>query len=77
MYALISGHDIHLLDDEDLPPTTTRYNLTGIYKDVDTRFYTNIIAYNHAGLHTTASSDGCQIDKDSPVAGVVFDGTGN
>ena len=72
---VFSGHDIHLVY-EDLPPTVTMYNLTGIYHDVNTRFYTNIIAYNHAGLHTIASSDGCQIDKDNPIAGVVYDGSG-
>ena len=66
---------MHLLD-EDLFPSTTMYNLTGIYHDVDTKFYTNIIAYNQAGLHTISSSDGCQIDQDAPVAGVVNDGIG-
>ena len=66
---------MHLLD-EDLLPSTTMYNLTGIYHDVDTKFYSNIIAYNQAGLHTISSSDGCQIDQDTPVAGVVNDGIG-
>ena len=52
------------------------YNLTGIYNDADTKFYTNIIAFNQAGLHTISSSDGCQIDQDTPVAGVVYTGIG-
>ena len=52
------------------------YNLTGIYNDADTKFYTNIIAYNQAGLHTITSSDGCQIDQDTPVAGMVYDDIG-
>lgn len=75
-FLVTTGHDIHI-SEEDIAPHTTRYNLTGVFKEANTRFYTNIIAYNAAGLYTAVSSDGCQIDKDIPVSGVVFDGLGN
>ena len=74
-YCFLSGHDIHI-SNEAIPPYTTRYNLTGLYPDTGTRFYTNVIAYNQAGLYTVATSDGCKIDADKPVAGVVYDGKG-
>ena len=75
LQILLSGHDIYT-SNGDIPPHTTKYNLTGLYPDTDTRFYANVVAYNQAGLHTVATSDGCEIDDDKPVAGVVYDGKG-
>ncbi|XP_071954211.1 uncharacterized protein [Antedon mediterranea] len=38
------------------------------------RYFTNVRAYNHAGLHTLVVSDGFIVDLQTPVAGTVTDG---
>jgi hypothetical protein len=38
--------------------------------------YSNIIAYNYAGAHITATSDGFIVDHTHPTVGIVYDGIG-
>lgn len=67
------GHDAHIVS-TDLPASTVTYELTGLHLDNYTTYYTVVQAYNHAGLHTVAYSDGFMMDADPPNTGVVFDG---
>lgn len=55
---------------------TTAYNMTRIKLTPGVIHYSNVIAYNYAGSHTTTSSDGFVVDHKAPMAGVVYDGLG-
>jgi hypothetical protein len=40
------------------------------------RYYSNVVAYNKAGLCTMSYSDGFVLDQKPPTAGIVLDGYG-
>lgn len=61
---------------EDLGGSVTSYNMSGIKLTPGVIHYTNVIAYNYAGAHTTATSDGFVIDSTYPNPGIVHDGLG-
>lgn len=73
---LISGHNIHSVDTE-LSPSATQFNILSMAVQSGVRYYSNVIAYTHAGLHRTETSDGFILDASPPIQGVVYDGTGN
>lgn len=60
----------------NISPTTTSYNISDLSLAAYTKYYTVVQAYNHAGLHTTESSDGFLVDVHPPESGVVNDGKG-
>ncbi|XP_071079258.1 uncharacterized protein [Haliotis cracherodii] len=66
------GYSIH----ESSGMTTTNCTLPGLSLESDTIYYSNILAYNKAGLVAWAFSDGVQIDVTPPVAGILEDGDG-
>jgi hypothetical protein len=70
-----AGYDIMPIT-TGIPGVGTGYNMTGIKLTPGVVHYTNVIAYNYAGAHTTATSDGFMIDHVSPQAGIVYDGLG-
>ena len=70
-----AGYDIMPIT-TGIPGVGTGYNMTGIKFTPGVIHYTNVIAYNYAGAHTTATSDGFMIDHVSPEAGIVYDGLG-
>jgi hypothetical protein len=74
--VLIVGHDVHIVD-VDLDVSENTYDLSGLIFRPLTRYFTNIVAYTHAGIHRTMTSDGFQMVVDPPLSGVVFDGPGN
>ena len=59
-----------------IPGVDTEFNMTGIKLTPGVVHYTNVIAYNYAGAHTTATSDGFMVDRIYPEAGIVYDGLG-
>lgn len=71
----ILGHDIMTIK-KGLNGITTAYNMTRIKLTPGVIHYSNVIAYNYAGSHTTTSSDGFVVDHKAPMAGVVYDGLG-
>lgn len=50
--------------------------MTGLKLTPGVIHYTNVIAYNYAGAHTTATSDGFVVDYTLPKSGIVYDGLG-
>jgi hypothetical protein len=52
----------------------TSYNITGLNLEEDTKYYTVVQAYNKAGLHSSAVSDGFMLDLHPPLTGIVLDG---
>ncbi|XP_076113973.1 uncharacterized protein LOC143082259 [Mytilus galloprovincialis] len=70
------GHDI-LRVAHDIPGTDQQYNMTGLKLTPGVIHYTNVIAYNYAGAHTTATSDGFVVDYTLPKSGIVYDGLGS
>ena len=50
--------------------------MTGLQLTPGVVHYTNVIAYNYAGAHTTATSDGFVVDSILPKSGIVYDGLG-
>ncbi|XP_052067298.1 uncharacterized protein LOC127706680 [Mytilus californianus] len=70
------GHDI-LRVAHDIPGTDQQFNMTGLQLTPGVVHYTNVIAYNYAGAHTTATSDGFVVDYTLPKSGIVYDGLGS
>ncbi|XP_071123054.1 uncharacterized protein [Mytilus edulis] len=70
------GHDI-LRVAHDIPGTDQQFNMTGLQLTPGVVHYTNVIAYNYAGAHTTATSDGFVVDSILPKSGIVYDGLGS
>ncbi|XP_077997650.1 uncharacterized protein LOC144450798 isoform X2 [Glandiceps talaboti] len=50
--------------------------LSGLQLQSGTRYYSNVRAYNLAGLYSTAVSDGFMVDTIDPTKGIVYDGLG-
>ena len=75
MFVIFTGHDI-LRVAGDISGSVGQYNMSGIKLTPGVVHYTNVIAYNYAGAHTTASSDGFMIDSNSPALGIVYDELG-
>ncbi|KAK3589056.1 hypothetical protein CHS0354_008706 [Potamilus streckersoni] len=69
------GHDVHVVD-ASVDPNITQYDLSEYEFEPDVTYYTNVIAYNYAGLHTTVVSDGFRLDTKPPIVGIVLDGSG-
>ncbi|CAC5386466.1 unnamed protein product [Mytilus coruscus] len=69
------GYDI-LTIPEVIPGTATGYNMSRINLIPGVRYYSNVIAYNYAGVHTTSTSDGFIVDHVDPSSGIVYDGLG-
>ncbi|CAC5370733.1 unnamed protein product [Mytilus coruscus] len=69
------GYDILTIQDY-IPGTSTGYNMSRISLVPGVRYYSNVIAYNYAGAHTTSTSDGFIVDHVDPSAGIVYDGLG-
>ncbi|XP_046571088.1 LOW QUALITY PROTEIN: uncharacterized protein LOC124279320 [Haliotis rubra] len=67
------GYSIHASSDM----TATNCTVSGLSLESGTTYYSNILAYNEAGLVAWAFSDGVQIDVTAPVAGTVEDGDGS
>ncbi|CAG2233139.1 unnamed protein product [Mytilus edulis] len=61
---------------EVIPGTATGYNMSRINLTPGVRYYSNVIAYNYAGAHTTSTSDGFIVDHVDPSSGIVYDGLG-
>ena len=73
--CFILGHDILSLEDV-MPSTANGYNMSRINLTPGVVHYSNIIAYNYAGAHITATSDGFIVDHTHPTVGIVYDGIG-
>ncbi|CAG2222618.1 unnamed protein product [Mytilus edulis] len=74
-YNIYLRHDI-LRVAHDIPGTDQQFNMTGLQLTPGVVHYTNVIAYNYAGAHTTATSDGFVVDSILPKSGIVYDGLG-
>ncbi|CAC5386462.1 unnamed protein product [Mytilus coruscus] len=69
------GYDI-LTIPEVIAGSATGYNMSRINLIPGVRYYSNVIAYNYAGVHTTSTSDGFIVDHVDPSSGIVYDGLG-
>ncbi|XP_078574183.1 uncharacterized protein LOC144860694 [Branchiostoma floridae x Branchiostoma japonicum] len=58
------------------PPDVTRTSLDNLSLQTSVTYYSSVRATNHAGLHTTVTSDGMKVDTIEPTAGTVYDGLG-
>ncbi|XP_046559286.1 uncharacterized protein LOC124268355 [Haliotis rubra] len=67
------GFSIHASSDM----TATNCTVSGLSLESGTTYYSNVLAYNKAGLVAWTFSDGVQIDVTAPVAGTVEDGDGS
>ncbi|XP_078682372.1 uncharacterized protein LOC144916849 [Branchiostoma floridae x Branchiostoma belcheri] len=70
------GEDIIPFSHSNLSSTTDEILLQGLTLEPNVKYYSNVRAFNHAGMHTTVSSDGVLVDIERPTAGVVQDGFG-
>ncbi|XP_078573997.1 uncharacterized protein LOC144860568 isoform X2 [Branchiostoma floridae x Branchiostoma japonicum] len=57
-------------------PDVTRTSLDNLSLQTGVTYYSSVRATNHAGLHTTVTSDGIKVDTIAPTAGTVYDGLG-
>lgn len=73
---LTLGHNIHS-EATRLVSSDTSFNILTMDGRSGVRYYSNIIAYTHSGIHRTESSDGFVLDSDPPMKGVVYDGPGD
>ncbi|XP_064635756.1 uncharacterized protein LOC135492940 [Lineus longissimus] len=53
-----------------------RVTVTGLAMNQGDKYYSNVVAYNQAGLHSTEHSDGVVIDTTVPLKGYIEDGLG-
>ncbi|CAH1258773.1 Hypp2075 [Branchiostoma lanceolatum] len=70
------GEDIIPFSRFNLSSTTDEILLDGLRLEPNVKYYSNVRAFNRAGMHTTVSSDGVLVDTERPTAGVVQDGSG-
>lgn len=70
------GHNIHS-EVTRLGSSDTSFNILTMDGRGGVRYYSNVIAYTHSGIHRTESSDGFVLDSDPPIKGVVYDGPGD
>eukprot|EP00058_Branchiostoma_floridae_P023180 XP_002608670.1 hypothetical protein BRAFLDRAFT_73893 [Branchiostoma floridae] len=57
-------------------PDVTRASLENLSLQTGATYYSSVRVTNHAGLHTTVTSDGIKVDTIAPAAGTVYDGFG-
>ncbi|XP_041351012.1 uncharacterized protein LOC121369995 [Gigantopelta aegis] len=69
------GHNIHERHSASTTDSTW-YRVTGISLKSEQIYYSNVLAYNRAGLVTWDNSDGFYVDNTPPAAGLVNDGRG-
>ncbi|XP_063415906.1 uncharacterized protein LOC134697555 [Mytilus trossulus] len=69
------GYDIMTIP-TDLDGTAEGFNMSRVNLSPGIKYYSNVIAYNYAGVHTTSTSDGFIVDHVDPSAGIVYDGLG-
>jgi hypothetical protein len=55
---------------------TDKITVTGLSMNQGDKYYSNVVAYNQAGLHSTETSDGVVIDITKPLKGYIDDGLG-
>ncbi|XP_038050879.1 uncharacterized protein LOC119724031 [Patiria miniata] len=71
------GEDIRQFADHIFHATgSANTSFTNINFQSGLRYYSNVRAFNKAGLHTLKSSDGFVVDSRMPDPGLVFDGIG-
>ncbi|XP_038051300.1 uncharacterized protein LOC119724354 isoform X2 [Patiria miniata] len=68
------GEDIRQFADHVFPASVSSTPLTSLNLPSGLRYYSNVRAFNKAGLHTLRSSDGFVVDTRRPDPGLVFDG---
>ncbi|XP_038050540.1 uncharacterized protein LOC119723761 [Patiria miniata] len=68
------GEDIRQFADHTFPATVSSTRFTNLNLQSGMRYYSNVRAFNKAGLHTLRSSDGFVVDTRRPDPGLVFDG---
>ncbi|WAR04893.1 hypothetical protein MAR_020262 [Mya arenaria] len=68
-----NGKDVHVIS-TNINASMTIYDITGAKYKENTRYFSVVQAFNHAGLHTTLSSDGFMLDTEKPEGGTVNDG---
>ncbi|XP_038050780.1 uncharacterized protein LOC119723938 isoform X2 [Patiria miniata] len=68
------GEDIRQFADHVFPASVSSTQLTSLNLQSGLRYYSNVRAFNKAGLHTLRSSDGFVVDTRKPDPGLVFDG---
>ena len=73
LFLLLIGHDTYTLS-TNIAPDVTTFNITGLNLEENTQYYTVVQAYNKAGLHSIAVSDGFMLDLHAPIPGMVLDG---
>ncbi|VDI61828.1 polycystin 2 [Mytilus galloprovincialis] len=69
------GYDIMTIP-TSLDGTAEGFNMSRVNLSPGIKYYSNVIAYNYAGVHTTSTSDGFIVDHIDPSAGIVYDGLG-
>ncbi|XP_038057865.1 uncharacterized protein LOC119729312 [Patiria miniata] len=67
------GEDIRQFADHTFPASVSSTQFTNLNLKSGLRYYSNVRAFNKAGLHTLKSSDGFVVDTRRPDAGLVFD----
>ncbi|XP_038057739.1 uncharacterized protein LOC119729229 [Patiria miniata] len=67
--------DVCQFADHTFPASVSSTQFTNLNLKSGLRYYSNVRAFNKAGLHTLKSSDGFVVDTRRPDAGLVFDGT--
>ncbi|XP_078696304.1 uncharacterized protein LOC144924691 isoform X1 [Branchiostoma floridae x Branchiostoma belcheri] len=68
------GEDIVSFINYNISSTDSEVLIDGLTLQSGMKYFSNVRAYSHAGLHTTVSSDGFVVDTDPPSAGVLYDG---
>ncbi|XP_078696223.1 uncharacterized protein LOC144924666 [Branchiostoma floridae x Branchiostoma belcheri] len=68
------GEDIVPYINDNISSTESEVLIDGLTLQSGMKYFSNVRAYSHAGLHTTVSSDGFVVDTEPPSAGVVYDG---
>ncbi|XP_022100380.1 uncharacterized protein LOC110984469 isoform X2 [Acanthaster planci] len=68
------GEDIRQFADHSFPADATSTEFTSLDLQSGVRYFSNVRAFNKAGLHTLRSSDGFVVDTRRPDPGLVFDG---
>ena len=74
--SFLSGEDIRRFADNILPASDSTIHFGSLNLHSGQRYYSNIRAFNKAGLHILRSSDGFVVDLRRPDSGLVFDGIG-
>ncbi|XP_022102003.1 uncharacterized protein LOC110985345 [Acanthaster planci] len=68
------GEDVRQFADHTFPASVYSTQFSSLNLLRGQRYYSNVRAFNKAGLHTLRSSDGFVVDRRGPDPGLVFDG---